>query len=160
MPISFYNSPSTSMSAFVTTKTLPSGHRIPAVALGVFQSKPGAEVYNAALNFGYRHIDTASGYENEFDVGRAVASHAKNLRHNQVLRSVVGAVDQNSQPTMELSEGRQRCARKQQEASTGIHRPVSPARSVRCCHPRRCMEGPRRHAGPRSRARHRRVQLW
>ncbi|EGZ11365.1 hypothetical protein PHYSODRAFT_338079 [Phytophthora sojae] len=63
------------MSGFVPTKVLPSGHRIPAVALGVLQSKPGAEVYNAvlaALKLGYRHIDTADAYENEVDVGRAV----------------------------------------------------------------------------------------
>lgn len=63
------------MSTFAPTKLLSSGHSIPVLALGVFQSEPGAEVYNAvlaALQLGYRHIDTASGYDNEFDVGRAI----------------------------------------------------------------------------------------
>ncbi|KAG6583283.1 putative oxidoreductase C2F3.05c [Phytophthora cinnamomi] len=63
------------MSAFAQSKPLPSGHTIPSLALGVFQSGAGPETYNAvltALKLGYRHIDTASGYENESDVGRAV----------------------------------------------------------------------------------------
>ncbi|GMF57740.1 unnamed protein product [Phytophthora fragariaefolia] len=63
------------MSAFVQSKVLPSGHRIPAVALGVYQSAPGAETYDAvltALRLGYRHIDTATVYRNESDVGKAI----------------------------------------------------------------------------------------
>ncbi|KAG6963259.1 hypothetical protein JG688_00008232 [Phytophthora aleatoria] len=63
------------MSAIIPTKTLPSGAKIPVVGLGVFQSEPGAESYNAvlsALTLGYRHIDTAQYYQNEADVGRAI----------------------------------------------------------------------------------------
>ncbi|KUF91240.1 hypothetical protein AM588_10003589 [Phytophthora nicotianae] len=63
------------MSVFVQSKLLPSGHSIPSLALGMFQSSPGAEAYNAvltALKLGYRHIDTATFYENEGDVGRAI----------------------------------------------------------------------------------------
>ncbi|RLN97766.1 hypothetical protein BBJ28_00016130 [Nothophytophthora sp. Chile5] len=63
------------MTANVPTKTLPSGASIPAIGLGVYQSEPGAETYNAvasALKLGYRHIDTAQYYQNEADVGRAV----------------------------------------------------------------------------------------
>ncbi|KAG7378974.1 hypothetical protein PHYPSEUDO_009262 [Phytophthora pseudosyringae] len=63
------------MSVNVPTKTLPSGAKIPALGLGVYQSEPGPETYNAvlaALKVGYRHIDTAQYYENEADVGRAV----------------------------------------------------------------------------------------
>ncbi|EGZ19445.1 putative aldehyde reductase [Phytophthora sojae] len=63
------------MSASIETKTLPSGAKIPIVGLGVFQSEPGAETYNAvlsALKQGYRHIDTAQYYQNEADVGRAI----------------------------------------------------------------------------------------
>ncbi|KAG3118337.1 hypothetical protein PI125_g3004 [Phytophthora idaei] len=63
------------MSAFVKTKLLPSGHSIPAVALGVYQSAPGSETYDAvlaALKLGYRHIDTATVYRNESDVGKAI----------------------------------------------------------------------------------------
>ncbi|ETK85877.1 hypothetical protein F441_09551 [Phytophthora nicotianae CJ01A1] len=63
------------MSAFVKTKLLPSGHPIPSVALGVYQSAPGSETYDAvlaALKLGYRHIDTATVYRNESDVGKAI----------------------------------------------------------------------------------------
>ncbi|KAI9913768.1 hypothetical protein PsorP6_005800 [Peronosclerospora sorghi] len=63
------------MSEFVKTKTLPSGNCIPVVALGVYQSAPGHETYNAvlaALRLGYRHIDTATMYRNESDVGKAI----------------------------------------------------------------------------------------
>ncbi|KAG7381514.1 hypothetical protein PHYPSEUDO_005971 [Phytophthora pseudosyringae] len=63
------------MSAHVPRKILPSGAKIPVIGLGVYKAKPGAETYNAvlsALKLGYRHIDTAQGYQNEVDVGRAV----------------------------------------------------------------------------------------
>ncbi|KAG6599552.1 Aldehyde reductase [Phytophthora cinnamomi] len=63
------------MTPKIPTKTLPSGAFIPMIGLGVFQSEPGAETYNAvlsALKVGYRHIDTAQYYENETDVGRAI----------------------------------------------------------------------------------------
>ncbi|KAF4129786.1 Aldo/keto reductase family [Phytophthora infestans] len=63
------------MAAFVHSKLLPSGNSIPCLALGVFESTPGAEAYNAvftSLKLGYRHIDTATFYRNESDVGRAV----------------------------------------------------------------------------------------
>ena len=54
---------------------LRDGHRIPALGFGVFQIPPGAETEKAvlaALEAGYRHIDTAAAYQNEADVGRAV----------------------------------------------------------------------------------------
>ena len=55
--------------------TLNTGYQLPLIALGVYQSTPGVETYNAvkwALELGYRHIDTAAMYQNEEDVGRAV----------------------------------------------------------------------------------------
>lgn len=48
---------------------------IPLVGLGVYQTEPGEETYTAclsALKAGYRHIDSASLYDNETAVGRAV----------------------------------------------------------------------------------------
>jgi diketogulonate reductase-like aldo/keto reductase len=54
---------------------LNSGHVIPAVGLGTFRAK-GDECYKAvlhALSVGYRHVDSAVGYTNEADVGRALA---------------------------------------------------------------------------------------
>ncbi|KAG3166980.1 hypothetical protein PI126_g3970 [Phytophthora idaei] len=50
------------------------------IGLGVYQSEPGAETYNAVLTrlkLGYRHIDTAEIYGNEEDVGRAGLAAAK-----------------------------------------------------------------------------------
>jgi methylglyoxal/glyoxal reductase len=55
--------------------TLNNGVRMPWLGLGVFQAKPGEEVRNAvkaALETGYRAIDTAAGYRNEEGVGEAI----------------------------------------------------------------------------------------
>ncbi|MBV9513025.1 MAG: aldo/keto reductase [Mycobacteriaceae bacterium] len=55
--------------------TLNDGNVIPSVGLGVWQTPPEAteQAVTAALQTGYRHIDTASGYDNEREVGRAIA---------------------------------------------------------------------------------------
>lgn len=58
------------------TYTLNNGVEIPQVGFGTWQSKDGDEAYNAvkvALEAGYRHIDTAAVYGNEFSVGQAIA---------------------------------------------------------------------------------------
>jgi diketogulonate reductase-like aldo/keto reductase len=55
--------------------TLNDGHTIPWVGLGVFRTKGGSEAKRAvltALEVGYRHIDTASIYQNEASVGEAI----------------------------------------------------------------------------------------
>jgi methylglyoxal/glyoxal reductase len=54
---------------------LNNGVAIPVLGLGVYQAASGGEAERAvryALEIGYRHIDTASVYENEQDVGRAI----------------------------------------------------------------------------------------
>ena len=53
---------------------LNDGSAIPSVGLGVFKTPPKAteQAVSAALEVGYRHIDTASAYGNEREVGRAV----------------------------------------------------------------------------------------
>ncbi|GIO12849.1 glyoxal reductase [Cohnella xylanilytica] len=61
--------------AIDSTAELLNGVRMPRLGLGVWRSKEGAETENAvaaALAAGYRAIDTASLYENEESVGRAV----------------------------------------------------------------------------------------
>ena len=58
-----------------TTLQLSSGARIPQVGLGVWQTPSGTttrQAVAAALDVGYRHIDTARIYGNEADVGAAV----------------------------------------------------------------------------------------
>lgn len=62
------------MSPSSKTYALASG-RIPANGLGTWQSKPN-EVRDAALAayaVGYRHIDGAAVYQNETEVGEALA---------------------------------------------------------------------------------------
>lgn len=57
------------------TFELHNGVKMPYFGLGVYLSKDGNEVTNAvkeALNHGYRHIDTASIYNNEKGVGAGV----------------------------------------------------------------------------------------
>ncbi|MCD7098249.1 aldo/keto reductase [Stenotrophomonas sp. MMGLT7] len=56
--------------------TLSDGHRIPQFGLGVWQTPAGqtAQVVAAALELGYRHIDTAAIYGNEEGVGQAIAT--------------------------------------------------------------------------------------
>ncbi|MFP4178930.1 MAG: aldo/keto reductase [Spirochaetaceae bacterium] len=59
-----------------TTTTLHNGTLMPLIGLGVFQVEDGPEVENSvrwALELGYRHLDTASYYQNEAGVGKALA---------------------------------------------------------------------------------------
>jgi diketogulonate reductase-like aldo/keto reductase len=55
--------------------TLSNGVKLPKIGLGTWQVKDGDEAYHSvlmALKNGYRHIDTAEGYQNEASVGRAI----------------------------------------------------------------------------------------
>jgi diketogulonate reductase-like aldo/keto reductase len=60
----------------VSTVTLNNGVVMPALGLGVFQTPPDEtrDAVSAALEAGYRHIDTAASYGNERQVGEAVAA--------------------------------------------------------------------------------------
>ena len=64
--------------------TLNDGHRIPQLGFGVFKIEPEdtAAAVRAALEIGYRHIDTAQGYGNEREV-------AQGIRHAGVDRAEV-----------------------------------------------------------------------
>lgn len=55
--------------------TLNDGNTIPGVGLGVYKTPPKdtEHAISVALEAGYRHIDTASMYGNEREVGRAIA---------------------------------------------------------------------------------------
>ncbi len=59
----------------VPTLTLNTGAEIPQVGFGVFQVPPEdtADTVRLAFDAGYRSIDTASMYENEEGVGKAIA---------------------------------------------------------------------------------------
>ena len=56
-------------------RRLGDGNELPLLGLGVWQVPNGVECVNAvrwALEFGYRHIDTAQAYGNEESVGQAL----------------------------------------------------------------------------------------
>jgi diketogulonate reductase-like aldo/keto reductase len=56
--------------------TLNNGYKIPTVGLGTFQGDPDNSVVKnvvlTALRLGYRHIDGASAYGNEKEIGEAI----------------------------------------------------------------------------------------
>lgn len=56
--------------------TLNNGKTVPQLGLGVFLVEPGEtqRIVEDALEVGYRHIDTASFYGNEAEVGAAIAA--------------------------------------------------------------------------------------
>ena len=65
--------------------TLANGVRIPCIGFGTWQvpsGKTALDSVKTALELGYRHIDTASGYANETDVGMAL--RASGLRREDV----------------------------------------------------------------------------
>lgn len=62
------------MTANVPTVSFNDGRSVPQLGYGVWQVEDdvAADVVVQAIEAGYRHIDTAAGYENEGGVGRAV----------------------------------------------------------------------------------------
>jgi len=58
----------------VPTLTFNDGHTIPQLGFGVYRVDPDAteRIVSDALEVGYRHIDTAALYGNEYGVGRAI----------------------------------------------------------------------------------------
>jgi diketogulonate reductase-like aldo/keto reductase len=64
----------------VSTLTLNNGVTLPALGLGVFQTPPDEtrDAVTAALEAGYRHIDTAAAYGNERQVGEAITASGVN----------------------------------------------------------------------------------
>ena len=65
------------MSLQMPVLKLNNGVALPAIGLGVFQSAPEetAAAVHAAIEAGYRHIDTAAGYGNEREVGEGIRRH-------------------------------------------------------------------------------------
>ncbi|HEV2377073.1 MAG TPA: aldo/keto reductase [Streptosporangiaceae bacterium] len=68
--------------AAVPSLTLSDGVAMPLLGFGTWQlrARTGREALCAALSVGYRHIDTATMYGNEADVGHALASSGLDRR--------------------------------------------------------------------------------
>jgi methylglyoxal/glyoxal reductase len=85
---------------------LNNGVEIPLLGLGVYQTPPGnvtEHVVSYALKIGYRHIDTASLYGNESDVGKAI--HQSGLRRDEVfITTKVWISDQGYSNTIQACE--------------------------------------------------------
>lgn len=86
--------------------TLSNGVAIPCVGFGTWKTPDGDVAVNsvkAALQAGYRHIDTASGYDNERSVGRAVRESGLN-RQDVFITSKLGNPDQGYDKTCRAFE--------------------------------------------------------
>ena len=59
----------------IPTVTLNDGREMPMIGFGTYKIEPGEteKTVRAAISAGYRHIDTAALYQNEEEVGRAIA---------------------------------------------------------------------------------------
>src|SRR5262249_37160638 len=68
--------------AAVPVTSLPGGVEMPMIGLGTWQlrGRAGREAMLTALRDGYRHIDTATMYGNEADVGHALAESGLDRR--------------------------------------------------------------------------------
>lgn len=88
------------------TTRLNNGVEMPWFGLGVYKAQAGEEVENAikdALDIGYRSIDTASFYENEESVGRAVRNSNVN-REEIFVTTKVWNTDQGYDNTLRAFE--------------------------------------------------------
>src|ERR1700710_1561960 len=58
----------------ISLLSVNSGVELPAIGFGVFQTPPDETIAAvvAALDAGYRHVDTAAAYGNEREVGEAI----------------------------------------------------------------------------------------
>ena len=84
--------------------TLNDGNAIPQVGLGVFQTPPEEteQAVTAALEAGYRHVDTAAAYRNEKGVGRAIKNAAASglPREDVYITTKLWNADQGYDPTL------------------------------------------------------------
>jgi len=91
----------------IPTRTLPSGDEIPVVGAGTWdlRGETAVESVRTALDLGYTHLDTAEGYENETEIGEAIADRDRedllltskvlpsNLNYESLLDSLSASLD-------------------------------------------------------------------
>ncbi len=94
------------MNKLAETISLHNGVEIPKIGFGTFRIPDGKEVIDAvktALTIGYRHIDTASAYNNEIGVGKAIKESGI-PRKEIFLVSKIGNADQGYESTLKAFE--------------------------------------------------------
>lgn len=91
----------------VPTRTLPSGDEMPLIGAGTWNISGQAvtDSVSAALEAGYRHVDTAEGYRNEAEVAEAIREYDRedlfltskvlpsNLHYESVLEAAEASLD-------------------------------------------------------------------
>ncbi|OHV41295.1 MULTISPECIES: aldo/keto reductase [Pseudofrankia] len=89
--------------ATVPTRVMNDGHELPVVGLGTYKmADPAAEV-RAALQAGYRLVDTAAAYGNEDAVGEGIATSGVGRQQIVVTTKLRGA-DQGYEPALRAFE--------------------------------------------------------
>ena len=86
-----------------TSIALNDGHSIPQLGFGVWQIRPGRSCEGAvlaALEAGYRHIDTAAAYDNEESVGAAI--RASRIRRESIFVTTKLFNDEHADPERAL----------------------------------------------------------
>jgi len=89
-----------------STIKLNNGVEIPRLGLGTWQAQQGGMARQAvewALEAGYRHIDTAAGYDNEEDVGDAIAASSLAREEIFVVTKIING-DQGYDSTLRACE--------------------------------------------------------
>jgi diketogulonate reductase-like aldo/keto reductase len=89
----------------IPTLTLNNGVTLPALGFGVFQTAPDetSAAVATALEVGYRHIDTAAAYDNEREVGQAIAASGVS-RHELFIETKVWISDYGLNETLHAFE--------------------------------------------------------
>ena len=107
------------------TSLLNNGVEIPAIGLGVFQTPPDETVaaVTAALQRGYRHIDTAAAYGNEREVGQGIRESGVD-RAEIFIETKVWISDYGYEETLHAFD------KSAGKLGVDYHRPVHPAPSA------------------------------
>ena len=126
--------------------TLNNGVELPSIGFGVFQTPPDETIaaVEAALNTGYRHIDTAAAYGNEREVGEGIR-RVRSVPRGGVRR------DEDLDQRLRLRRDPARLRQERRQARRRSARSADPASGA----PQRVRQDDRRIRGAREAARRR-----
>jgi diketogulonate reductase-like aldo/keto reductase len=134
--------------------TLNNAVELPALGLGVFQSPPDETLtaVEAAIEYGYRLVDTAAAYGNEREVGEAIRRSGID-RAQMFVTTKLWISDYGYEPALAVSTALK-------TARLRLRRPLPPSPGAERLRANgRCVQGCGADAGGRARACHRGLQL-